>query len=142
MLSPDEIREMNEAYRQDFNRHDAPAIRSYYADRVNWTDSGAAEPITDADDIARRLATVFAGFPDMQLEFVDDFSEGYHNAHHWVMRGTNTGPIGEGPGEIAPTGRRVEIKGLTLMLLNEDGKIVDDHTYYDTAALDRQLGLE
>ena len=57
------------------------------------------------------------------------------------MTGTNTGPIGEGDGEIAPTGRRFEIKGLSMLVLNDDGRIVDDHTYFDLSSMNSQLGL-
>ena len=142
MLSADEIREMNEAYRQDFNRHDAEALRGYYADTVDWTDVGASEPITDPARIPIRVAAFFASFPDVHLEFEDDFSEGLLNAHHWVMRGTNTGPIGQGDDRVEATGRRMELRGLTMLILNEDGKIVSDHTYYDPSSLNRQLGLD
>ena len=141
MLSPDQIREMNEAYRRDYNRHDAGALRKYYADRVNWTNPSVPQPITDADQIPKQVASIFAAFPDLRIEFLDDFSEGYHNVHHWVTRGTNTGPLGEGADQVPPTGRAVTVKGLTMLVMNEDGKIVDDHTYFDTSSLNRQLGL-
>ena len=141
MLSPDEIRDLNEAYRRDFNRHDAAALRQYYADGINWTNPGTPEPVTDGDDIPARYESLFRSFPDIHLEFLHDFSEGNLNAHHWVMTATNTGPLGEGEDEIAPTGRRVEIRGLSMLVLSEAGKIVDDHTYYDVHSLRSQLGL-
>jgi steroid delta-isomerase-like uncharacterized protein len=141
MLTPDQVREMNEAYRRDFNRHDAGALKSYYADRVNWTSSGNPEPVTDPARIPDHVEPVFTAFPDMHLEFVDDFSEGLHNAHHWVMTGTHTGPLDDGARRVEATGKRVTIRGLTMMVLNEEGKIVQDHTYYDPASLKLQLGL-
>ncbi len=142
MLSPDEIRDFNEAYRQDFNRHDADALRGYYADRINWTGPGSADPVTDGDEIPDRYRALFRSFPDVHLEeFLHDFSEGYCNAHHWIMTGTNTGPMGEGEDEIAPTGRRFEIKGLSMLVLSDEGKIVNDHTYFDLSSMNSQLGL-
>ena len=141
MLSADEIRDLNEAYRKDFNRHDAAALRRYYADRINWTSPGSAEPVTDGEEIPDRYSSLFRSFPDVHLEFLHDFSEGYCNAHHWVMTATNTGPIGEGQDEVAPTGRRFEIRGLSMLVLNDDGRIVDDHTYFDLSSMNSQLGL-
>ena len=141
MLSPDQIRELNEAYARDFNSHDADAIRRYYAELVNFTSSGNPEPITDPNLIPGNIAPMFVAFPDLQVTFLDDFSEGLYNAHHWEMRGTHTGPLGEGADAVAPTGRSVALRGLTMMIFNEDGKIVDDHTYFDPTSLNRQLGL-
>ncbi len=145
MLSPDQIRELNEAYARDFNGHDAQAIRQYYADEVNFTSAGNPEPITDPDLIPGNIAPMFVAFPDLQVEFLDDFSEGLYNAHHWEMRGTHTGPLGPAPnsdaGAVAPTGKPVKLRGLTMMIFNEDGKIVDDHTYFDPTSVNRQLGL-
>ena len=57
------------------------------------------------------------------------------------MTGTNTGPMGEGEDEIAPTGRRFEIKGLSMLVLSDEGKIVNDHTYFDLSSMNSQLGL-
>ena len=142
MPTPDEIRQMNESYRQDFNRHDSAALRGYYADRIEWTSAGSDEPVTCGDDIPASYEALFRSYPDVRLdEFLHDFSEGNLNAHHWIMRGTNTGPIGEGDSEIPPTGRSVEIRGLSMLVLDDDGKIVRDHTYFDTGSLNRQLGL-
>ena len=76
MLTPDEIREMNEAYRQDFNRHDADAFRRYYADRINWTGPGPADPVTDGDEIPDRYRALFRSFPDVHIEFLNDFFRG------------------------------------------------------------------
>ena len=141
MLSPDQIRDLNEAYRQDFNRHDADALKGYYAKQVNWTSSGNPEQVTDPAQIPGHVAPVFTAFPDMHLEFVDDFSEGYRNAHHWVMTGTHTGPLGDGAERIEATGKAVTIRGLTMMVLSEEGEIVEDHTYFDPSSMNRQLWL-
>ena len=147
MLSPDQIRELNEAYARDFNAHDAAAIRSYYADVVNFTSSGNPDTITDPELIPGNIAPMFVAFPDLVVEFLDDFSEGLYNAHHWEMRGTHTGPLGAGAGAgagaetVPPTGKSVALRGLTMMIFNDEGQIVDDHTYFDPTALNRQLGL-
>ena len=142
MSTPDEIRQMNESYRRDFNRHDSAALRGYYADEIEWTSAGAAEPVTRGDDIPAAYESLFRSYPDVTIdEFEHDFSEGNLNAHHWVMRGTNTGPIGEGDDEIPPTGRPVVIRGLSMLVLGDDGRIVKDFTYFDTASVTRQLGL-
>ena len=141
MLSPEEIRDLNESYRQDFNRHDANSLRQYYADHVNWTNPGSLQPISDADEIPQQYAPLFVSFPDIKLQFVDDFSEGYHNAHHWIMRGTNDGPIEVGGQIFKATRKCIVLKGLSMLILNAEGKIVADHTYYDPSSINKQLGV-
>ena len=42
--------------------------------------------------------------------------------------------------ELPPTGRRIELRGMELVVVR-DGKIVIDNLYYDNAAVMAQLGL-
>jgi len=42
--------------------------------------------------------------------------------------------------EVAPTGKRVEVRGMELVELR-DGKIVVDNLYYDNLAVAAQLGV-
>ena len=54
----------------------------------------------------------------------------------WKVTGTNTGE-----GAFPPTGKSVEIQGLT-MLRFADGKITEEVVFYDTASITAQLGLD
>ena len=89
MLSPDEIRAINENYRQDFNRHDADALQNYYAESILWTNSSVEGEVTDPKEVSKQYEDFFITFPDVYLEFLDDFSEGFHNAHRWIMKATH-----------------------------------------------------
>ena len=42
--------------------------------------------------------------------------------------------------QISPTGERVEIEGMELVVVR-DGKIIIDNLYYDSAAILAQFGL-
>jgi predicted ester cyclase len=54
----------------------------------------------------------------------------------------NDGPLDLGNGERLPaTGRRVEIPTAWFFELNEQGKIVSERDYFDTAVILRQLGV-
>jgi predicted ester cyclase len=55
---------------------------------------------------------------------------------HFTVSGTNTGSLGSLP----PTGRRVEIDGMSLIRY-EDGRIAEERIFLDSREFRRQLGL-
>jgi len=57
-------------------------------------------------------------------------------ATHWVATGTHTGAA---PGLPSPSGKRIEVSGVTLVRLEGD-KIAEGWDDYDHAGLMRQLG--
>ena len=57
-------------------------------------------------------------------------------ATHWVATGTHTGAA---PGLPSPSGKRIEVSGVTLVRLEGD-KIAEGWDDYDHASLMRQLG--
>ena len=59
MLSPDEIRAINENYRQDFNRHDADALQNYYAESILWTNSSVEGEVTDPKEVSKQYEYFF-----------------------------------------------------------------------------------
>ena len=132
MLSPDEIRAINENYRQDFNRHDADALQNYYAESILWTNSSVEGEVTDPKEVSKQYKDFFITFPDVYLKFLDDFSENFHNAHRWIMKATHKNDSNEI--------NDIEIEGFSMLIVDEKGKIVRDHTYFDVNNLNAQLG--
>jgi predicted ester cyclase len=64
-------------------------------------------------------------------------AEGDKVVTRYTVRGTHQGEMEEfGP----PTGRQVEVKGITIHRV-EDGKIVEEWERYDNLSLLQQLGL-
>lgn len=53
---------------------------------------------------------------------------------YWQFTGTNTGP-----GENPPTGKVVDLDGLTLLKM-KDGKIASESLRFDTLSWQQQLG--
>jgi steroid delta-isomerase-like uncharacterized protein len=87
---------------------------------------------------ARQLATMYkTAFPDMNVSVEDEIAEGDKVVTRWTIRGTHQGEIEEfGP----PTGKQIEIKGITIHRI-EDGKIVEEWERYDNLSVLQQLGL-
>jgi predicted ester cyclase len=89
-----------------------------------------------AEKLAEYMKAVWTAFPDFRVEVLNagEIGPGLV-AHHWMIKGTNTGQGGDGS---APTGRTVSLKGASVIQVEGD-TIASDHTYFDRAAFDRQL---
>jgi predicted ester cyclase len=105
----------------------------YHPDYAYTGTDGMTAGIDAGIEIAQAFITAM---PDLEFEF----------RHQWSPRddvsiieltatGTHTGPLGE----LAPTGRRVEIVGCNVVEV-VDGKILREREYFDEMALMRQLG--
>jgi ketosteroid isomerase-like protein len=82
-----------------------------------------------------------AAFPDRAVTEGVLFEQGDTIATEFTWAGTNTGPLVLPDGtELPPTGKRVQTKGMELVLVR-DGKIATHHEYWDSMALAGQLGL-
>ena len=53
----------------------------------------------------------------------------------WKMTGTNTGPRGE----MSPTGKKVQLSGVSIFQV-VNGKIAEEWVFYNQEAISRQLG--
>jgi steroid delta-isomerase-like uncharacterized protein len=76
-----------------------------------------------------------AAFPDIEITIEDQVAEGDMLATRWTSRMTHSGSLGGAP----PSGRRVEISGMTMERF-EDGKVVEAWRSIDTLGLLRQIG--
>ncbi len=106
-----------------------------YAPDVVWH-----EPDQDIQGLeeARQFVNMYkTAFPDLHATVEDVIAEGDKVVTRYTVRGTHQGEIEEfGP----PTGRQVEIKGITIHRI-ESGKIVEEWERYDNLSVMQQLGL-
>lgn len=126
-----------------FNKHDLDGLAKLYATDAVAYDPMYPEPLRGRDAIRKDAATFFKGFPDIRFEIITTIEKDDRNGADEVrMTGTHTGPLETPTGEeLAPTNKRVELKGSAFARLNERGEIVEERRYYDVATFLRQLGL-
>jgi steroid delta-isomerase-like uncharacterized protein len=118
-----------------WNDHDAQRAAAFYADDYVGEDVGQAQPQHGPADRVRVLEAYVRGFPD--LHFTGDVMvEGEKAVLLWNMQGTHKGRFLN----IPPTGRRVEIRGVSVLHFRDD-KIVRGVNIWDMAGLLRSLGL-
>lgn len=126
-----------------FNKHDLDGLAKLYATDAVAYDPMSPEPLRGRDAIRKDAATFFKGFPDIRFEIITTIEKDDRNGADEIrMTGTHTGPLETPTGEeLAPTNKRVELKGSAFARLNERGEIVEERRYYDVATFLRQLGL-
>jgi len=90
----------------------------------------------DLDGFRHRLSVSRSPFPDLTFTLGEMVAEGDRVAVSWRMRGTHTGPLGTLP----PTGRTIDVAGLTIYSFEGD-RVSGHRQVVDRLAVLRQLGL-
>ena len=132
-------RQLLDRYVELYNTGDLDGVMDLYAeDAVQHMPDGTFEGRSTIRD---RLALELNGFSDLAHRVESYVEQGDAFADEWTFVATHTGPfpLPDG-GTLAPTGRRVEIRGMEYVRVR-DGKIVVDNLYYDMMAAVIQLGL-
>jgi len=90
---------------------------------------------------ARKFGTMWAdGFPDGMVTVDRVIASGDHVVVEYTGRGTHTGTLSTGMGDLPATGRSMTIQ-LCDVLEFKDGKVLSQRTYFDTGSMMAQLGL-
>lgn len=76
-----------------------------------------------------------AGFPDMVVTVEETIVDGPVVAVRARWRGTNTGPMMGRP----PTGKKVDVTGIVVWKLADDGRIARRDAFLDMGAFAKQL---
>jgi steroid delta-isomerase-like uncharacterized protein len=97
----------------------------------------AVGEIRGHDAVRAFFRELFAAFPDFAMTVDRIVADDSAAVVQWHAAGTFTGGPFQG---IAPTGRRVEIRGVDVMEI-ADGLIQHNTIYYDGATFARQIGL-
>jgi predicted ester cyclase len=132
-------RNLLDRYVELYNARDLDGCMELYAeDAVQLMPDGLFEGRTV---IQNRLTQELAAFPDIEWGLLSYIEQGDAFADEWTFAGTHTGPLLLPDGtELAPTGKRLQVRGMEFVRMRGD-KIVVDNLYYDNLGVAAQLGL-
>jgi steroid delta-isomerase-like uncharacterized protein len=121
---------------------DAIAHRDTRAMAGHWRADGVDDivplgPLRGTDEIEAFFRELFQAVPDSEMTVARVVAGETQAVVEWRMTGHFTGGQFQG---LDPTGRRVDIRGLDLLEI-EDGEIVGNTAYYDGMSFARQVGL-
>src|SRR5919197_1904628 len=121
---------------------EALAARNPNAMASHWSADGVDDIIPLAilrgpDQIKGFFRELFAAFPDSETTVTRVVADDKHAVVEWRMTATFSGAPFQG---IEPTGRRVDVRGLDILEI-QDEQILSNTGYYDGAEFARQVGL-
>jgi serine phosphatase RsbU (regulator of sigma subunit) len=86
------------------------------------------------EDVKRFTAEFRLAFPDLRLSIDEQIAEGDKVVNRVTLRGTQKGEFRD----MAPTGKEVEVKAVTIFRFSPEGKVVETWDYFDQLRLMRQ----
>ena len=87
-------------------------------------------------EMEAHMSVFFTAFPDLEILVEESDVKGNKVFILWQSTGTNTGVFGE----VAATGKKVKINGLSHMYFDETGRLYREDVYYNELDLLQQLG--
>ncbi|MCV7317615.1 ester cyclase [Mycolicibacterium confluentis] len=132
------LRELAEA----FNAGDWSKLREMVSDDVVVVDIAAGGEIsTGADAFVRGDQNWRNAFTDFAVEILSVVGDSTHAAGDFILRGTHTGPMPTPWGDIAATGRKVELP-FAMFCEVVEGKVAVIRDHYNPALAMSQIGVE
>jgi serine phosphatase RsbU (regulator of sigma subunit) len=86
------------------------------------------------EDVKRFQGEFFSAFSDFRISIEDQIAEGDKVVSRYTIRGTHQGEFRG----MAPTGKQIELKGVTIFRFSSEGKVVETWDSYDQMSLMRQ----
>ncbi len=135
-LSEQEIKVLTAQLLDILNKGDLALVDKVYASEplIEFVDI-SAPIISYSDAIKKYVATVRTAYPDLNVKIDEIIVKGDRLILRYTSTGTNTGP-----GRIPPTGKKIKFSAVSIIRV-VNGKIAEQLTYYNQAALLRQLGF-
>jgi steroid delta-isomerase-like uncharacterized protein len=135
-MSTEENKEKAQRSWEIVNQRNPDLIEEFYPPDFVWHEPD--QDIQGYEQAKKFTSTFFAAFPDLNISVEDLIAgEGEKVVSRYTIRGTHQGETEDfGP----PTGRQVELKGITIHRF-EEGNIVEEWEAYDNLSLLQQLGL-
>jgi C-1 hydroxylase len=128
--------EIVERITEAWNTHDPDAVAACYAADAVSRDVTITEALHGRAAIRNAAAMYMHAFPDIQFEIRRVVCDRDVVCEEWRATATHRGDLMG----LAATGRRAETAGCNVMRLGDDARIHAETTYWDAAALYRQLG--
>jgi steroid delta-isomerase-like uncharacterized protein len=122
---------------EGFNQGRLEVIDELCSPDVVSHDPAEPEDVRGIEAHRERIRAYRTAISDLEVLVEDIVANGDRVATRWRARGTNDGELMG----MSPTGKHVEITGMSIDRFDADGKIVETWDQWDNAGFMVQLGL-
>ena len=98
-------------------------------------------PLQGRDAIKGFEGGMFSAFSELDWRCVSLVGSGPDYALEFQVTARNTSPLQTPKGPVPATHHKVTIKGVSLVKLDGDGRILEERRYFDSGSMFVQLGL-
>ena len=134
-LSEQEMKALIDQYMQLPSGGDLALVDKLLTPDFTFHFVGIFPPIVGTEAVKQWVTSVRTAFSDLNVKIDETIIKGDRIIALYTLTGTNTGP-----GQWPPTGKKIEIKGVSIGRI-VDGKFAEQLIYYNFAALLRQVGF-
>src|SRR5688500_2256511 len=119
-----------------WNDHNIPRLLEHYDDEIVWVNVAMGERHEGKEAVGAFLGRLFTGIPDLELHVTLRLPRGRYVAEEYRIRGHHRGSLFGVPA----SGRYLDIPCVSMVELR-NGKLLEDHFYWDSATALRQAGI-
>ena len=134
-----DLKAVSDEFTEAFNAHDSERIRACYADGAKFTAPGGVA-LDGPEAITEYNMTWLNAFPDAKATVTNELFAGDWVVSQVTFTGTHTETFSSPDGDIPATGKSVTGRAADLIRV-KDGKVVEEHLYFDNMEVLAQLGL-
>jgi steroid delta-isomerase-like uncharacterized protein len=134
-----DVKSKLDEFQDAFNAHDEERIKACYTDDAVFTAPGGVR-LEGPEAIAGYAMTWLNALPDATATVDNEVIAGNWAALQQTFKGTHTETLVSPEGDIPATGKSV-VGRVAEVIRIEDGKIAEDHLYFDNMEFLTQIGL-
>jgi steroid delta-isomerase-like uncharacterized protein len=139
LLSPQQLIEAAKAPILAYNEKDWNAVKAAIAPDFTCDEVGTNRKVQGADQVITLWQAWAAAIPDSRATIHSALVSGSTVVLELTWQGTQTGALQTPKGPIAPTGKRIEVRGCQITEIVGEKPKVQRH-YFDLTTLLQQIG--
>ena len=124
-----------------YNEKDWDRVRAALAPEVVYDELATHRKAKGVDEVLTNWKGWAKALPDSRATFNSEFVSGNTAVLEVTWRGTHEGPLQTAEGEIAPTGKKIELRAIQVVDVAND-RVKSIRQYFDMGTLLEQIGVE
>jgi steroid delta-isomerase-like uncharacterized protein len=124
-----------------YNEKDWDRARATLAPEVVYEEIGTHRKLKGVDDVLTAWKGWATAIPDSRATFNSEFVSGNTAVLEVTWRGTHDGPLQTPDGEIAPTGKKIELRAIQVVDVDND-RVRSVRQYFDMGTLLDQIAVD